>query len=558
VEEESDSADLVSYQNAIRHPKLGPKWSEAVRKELHSLHSNYTWDYIKPEDVPVDVNPISSKWVFKTKQLPGGGIRYKARLVIRGYEQIPGVDFDETFAPVAKLSSLRMLLALAAIHDWEIDQMDVVTAFLNPEVDGDVYMAMPDGVEAPAGGPWVCKLRKSLYGLKQAPRLWYEHIDNFLRSLGLLRSEYDPNVYISAAGLIPLILLLYVDDILLFSESADRVSELKKLLHAKYEMTDLGPIRQFLGLEIERDRENRILYIHQSRYIHNLLTTYGLSQCNGHWTPQPTNHRLRKLDDTGKPLDANGKQKYQSIVGSLNWLMSGTRPDIAFTVSMLSKFLSAPSVEHLAAATYTLRYLRNTSDLAIQYGTERRSTQHGERRLEEATNRPIGFTDSDFAGDLDDRKSTSGYVFTLGNGAISWRAHKQPLVAFSTVEAEYIGASDAAKEAIWISSLFTRLLDLDAYPQEIFVDNQGAIQLAKNPKFHERTKHIGVRYHFVRDACERNAIRTTYLPTSEMTADIMTKSLPRETHWKHVNGMGMVRWAPGEAYGKRMALGLMN
>jgi len=230
--------------------------------------------------------------------------------------------------------------------------------------------------------------------------------------------------------------------------------------------------------------------------------------------------------------------------------MQGTRPDIAFTVSMLSKFLSAPSSEHLAAATYTLRYLRNTSDLAIQYSTE--------RQTQLPTDRPIGFTDSDFAGDLDDRKSTSGYVFMLGNGAISWRAHKQPLVAFSTVEAEYIGASDAAKEAIWISSLFTRLLSLDAYPQEIFVDNQGAIQLAKNPKFHERTKHIGVRYHFVRDACERNAIRTTYVPTSEITADIMTKSLPRETHWKHVNGMGMVRWAAGETYGKRMALGPMN
>jgi len=146
----------------------------------------------------------------------------------------------------------------------------------------------------------------------------------------------------------------------------------------------------------------------------------------------------------------------------------------------------------------------------------------------------------------------------LGNGAISWRAHKQPLVVFSMVEAEYIGLSDAAKEAIWISSLFTRLLRLDVYPQEIFVDNQDAIQPAKNPKFRERTKHIGVRYHFVRDAWELNAICATYLPTSEMTEDIMTKSLPRETHWKHVNGMGMVRWAPGKAYGKRMALGPMN
>jgi len=386
VEEEPDSADPVSYQNAVRYPRLGPNRSEAIREELHSLHSNYTWDYIRPvEDVPSGVKPISSKWVFKTKQLSGGGIRYKARLVIRGYKQIPGVDFDETFTPVAKLSSLRMLLVLAAIHDWEIDQIDVVTAFLNPEVDGDVYMAMPDGVEAPAGGPWVCKLRKSLYGLKQAPRLWNEHIDNFLRSLGLLRSEYDPNVYISAAGLIPLILLLYVDDILLFSESAERVSQLKKLLHTKYKMTDLGPICQFLGLEIECDRENWILYVHQSRYIHNVLATFGLSECNGHWIPQPTSNRLRRLDDTGKPLDENGKQKYQSIIGSLNWLMQGTRPDIPFTGSMLSKFLSAPSSKHLVAATYTLCYLRNTSDLAIQYSTEWRPERPTERQPKQPT-----------------------------------------------------------------------------------------------------------------------------------------------------------------------------
>jgi len=189
VEEEPDSADSVSYQNAVRHLPIGPKWSEAIREELHSLYSNYTWDYIRLEGVPSGVKPISSKWVFKTKQLPGGRIRYKARLVIQGFEQIPGVDFNETFTPVAKLSSLRMLLVLAAIYDWKIDQMDVVTAFLIPEVDGDVYMTMPDGVEVPAGRPWVCKLRKSLYGLKQAPRLWYRHIDNSLKSLGQLRSE---------------------------------------------------------------------------------------------------------------------------------------------------------------------------------------------------------------------------------------------------------------------------------------------------------------------------------------------------------------------------------
>jgi len=482
------------------------------------------------------------------------------------------------------------MLALAAIHDWEIDQMDVVTAFLNPKVDGDVYMALPQGVES--GASQACKLRKSLYGLKQAPHLWYEHIDKFLRSLGLKRYEYDPNIYLSARIALanrtdtplaiwrskksadtPIILLLYVDDMLLFSPSADRVTTLKNLLRAKYKMTDLGPVRCFLGIEIERDRPRRTLQIHQQRAVRKLLATYGFSQCNGHWTPQPMGSKLRRLDPDsdsetfpeasrptrmGNPLDSDGKRRYQSIVGSLMWLMLCTRPDLAFTVSMLSKFNDRPTTEHLAAATYTLRYLRNTANLAIQYSAQN-------------SDMPVGYTDSDFAGDPDDRKSTSGYVFMLAGGAVSWRARKQPLVAFSTVEAEYIGASDAAKEAIWIQSLYSRVLygqmlykhadhcphclcsDENSHanaPQEILVDNQGAIQLAKNPKFHERTKHISVRFHFIRDACKRKAIKTTYLPTLDMLADIMMKNLPRETHWKHTHGLGLTCRNSGEASGE--------
>ena len=188
----------MSYWEAITYPRLGQKWSDAVKEELRSLAENSTWDYVGLEDVPAGITPISSKWVFRTKELPTGGIRYKARLVIRGFEKQAGIDYNETFAPVAKLQSLHMMLTLAAIHDWEIDQIDVVTTFLNPKVDGHVYMALLQGIKS--GEPQVCKLRKSLYGLKQAPHFWYEHIDQFLRSLGLKRCEYDPNIYLSASS----------------------------------------------------------------------------------------------------------------------------------------------------------------------------------------------------------------------------------------------------------------------------------------------------------------------------------------------------------------------
>jgi transposase InsO family protein len=407
--EELPEADPVSYREAVSHPLRSEQWMQAICDELNSMKENETWEYVLIEDVPANAKAIESKWVFKTKSLINNGVRYKARLVIRGDRQSEGIDFDETFAPVAKLVSLRMLLSLAALHDWELDQMDVVTAFLNPEIDGDIYMKLPEGIhswssEIPPNS--VCKLRKALYGLKQAPRLWYRHIDAFLCSINLQRCEYDPNVYISSDSLATVIILLYVDDLLLFSESRERIDHFKKLLKERFRMTDLGPAQQFLGLSIVRDRKRRILFLHQQAYIETLLAKHGLSNCNGHWTPMATGSKLRKIESNTENVEIlapEGQRKYQSIVGSLMWLMLGTRPDLAYTVSVLSKFNSAPSSEHLAAATYCLRYLRNTSSYGIQYDYD----------VSDALE-PTGFTDSDFAGDIDDRKSTSGYVFLLG------------------------------------------------------------------------------------------------------------------------------------------------
>lgn len=289
-------ADPKTFRAATNHPRLAAQWLDGIRDELYSLAANNTWEYLAADSVPAGANILSSKWVFKTKVAANSSIRYKARLVIRGFEQIGGVDYDETFAPVAKLVSLRMLLALSAQQDWNIEQLDVVTAFLNPAVDGDVYMEVPQGLEymdadhktqIPASTQ-VVKLRKALYGLKQAPRLWYQHIDHFLQSIGFRRCAFDPNVYVSTDqdinGSAPterVIILLYVDDLLLFSASAQRIQYFKSLLKQQYRMTDLGEARQFLGLEIIRDRTARIIKIHQARRIDELLSKTKMTECYG-------------------------------------------------------------------------------------------------------------------------------------------------------------------------------------------------------------------------------------------------------------------------------------
>lgn len=560
----------ANYKAAVNHATQAREWTAGICEELDSLISNRTWDLTLAKDAPAGAHVLSSKWVFK-KKMPVSGIpRFKARMVIRGFEQVHGVDYDETFAPVAKLVSLRMLIALAARFDWEIEQLDVVTAFLNPDIDGDIYMEIPDGFNlinksdkpAPKRGKYILKLRKALYGLKQAPRLWYQHIDAFLQSLGFRRCDFDPNVYISKGSDGPqIILLLYVDDLLMFSASAARIRHFKDLLMKKYRMTDLGAAQQFLGLEIIRDRKKRSITLRQQQRIDELLVRTQMQNSHGQQTPlTPGPIPPAASDSSEKPLDDIGKRDYQSLVGSLMWLMLGTRPDIAFAVGVLSRYNSAPTATHVLAAKHILRYLRHTHSMGITY----------DGLSEPDDTPPIGYTDSDFAGDTVDRKSTSGYVFTLCGGAVSWRARKQPLVAFSAVEAEYIGASDAAKESIWIRNLYADVAlnkrsrirtsfitecrccgnpvtpDLDLLtdlpgvpPQKLYLDNNGASQLAKQPRFHERTKHISIRYHFVRDAYERKVLSIEYLASADMTADIMTKSLPRDTHWKHAGGMGL-------------------
>ena len=451
---------------------------------------------------------LPCKYVFRVKN--GGP---KARLVALGCRQIHGVDYLDTFAPVVKLTTIRVLLALAAVHDLECEQMDVVTAFLNGDLQEDIYMQIPEGLRSPENEGMVCKLLKSLYGLKQAPRQWYEKIHNyFVQELKFRNSPNDPCLYIRDSNSSFTIIALYVDDLLILGNSKTTIADLKLDLRKRFEMKDMGPVSVMLGIEISRDRTNRKIFISQKEYIAEVLKRFEMQECRSVSTPMDKSS-LIQIDQRNELLSSN--VPYRQAIGSLIYLVSGTRPDLAFSVRRLSQYLENPCAQHWTAVKRVLRYLQATKSHGILYDGLQ-------------TKKVLGYSDSDYAGCTTERKSTSGYVFILAGGAISWKSKKQSLVATSSCEAEYIASCAAAKEAIWISRLIAELQKQGTpYPITIRVDNNGARDLASNAAINERTKQIDVKYHFVRECAQKGTIIIERCDTHDQVADSLTKPLER-------------------------------
>jgi len=418
--------------------------------------------------------------------------------------------------------------------------LDVVTAFLNPEVDDDdIYMVLPEGwpegLDAHAP-PIIVRLRKALYGLKQAPRLWHNDINTFLLFLGFTQSQADPNLYIRSDGIL---ILLYVDDISMMyarTESASKAAiEVKAKLSEKYKITNLGPARQFLGIEIHRDENGTGISLGQKAFITTILKRFHMQDAHGVTTPMDPNVKLDLADDRGeKELDKDSVKHSQAIVGSLMYAALATRPDISCAVAALCRYNSRPFTSHMTAAKRVLQYLKATVDFRLHFnGNGSSNDNYG----------VVGFTDSDWASDSTDRKSQGGHVFLTchDGGAISWQSRKQDLIALSTLEAKYIACSEASREARWLLQLQRDIhgSPSDPSPLPIYCDNQGALTHITTGVIKARTKHIDVCYHNSRDLHARKIVDYSYVHTNDNVADILTKPLTKLKHMKFTKGMGL-------------------
>jgi len=395
----------------------------------------------------------------------------------------------------------------------EVVSLDVKSAFLNGVLKEEVYVEQPEGFKVTNVGHKVYKLKKALYGLKQAPRAWSSEIDAYLSICKFKRSTSEATLYTRSdleGNLI--IVSIYVDDIVYTGSSERLLSEFKREMMQRYEMSDLGLLHHFLGMEILQTDQG--VFIHQGKYAKSLLSKFGLDDCKPVSIPLATGEKLKKLDES----ELADEGLYRRIVGSLLYL-TATRPDLMYAASLLSRFMTGPTKIHMGAAKRILRYMQGTLSYGIEYVRDQSVTL-------------IGFCDADWAGSEDDNRSTSGYAFSFGIGVFSWSSMKQNTVALSTAEAEYVSASEATAQAIWLRFVLDDLGEMQAEATPLFCDNMSAISMARNPIFHQRTRHINRKYHFIREALQEGVINIQFCRSEEQLADIFTKALPKD-RFKH-------------------------
>lgn len=514
-----------------KHRADWPQWIDAMEYEIRALERHGTWTI---EKVPEGFNVIGCRWVFDIKRDALGSIvRYRARLVAQGFSQVDGKDFwiNDLYAPVAKNASVRTVLAMAARRDYEIDQVDIKSAYLYGDLDkGEVlYMKvppLPNGVDlvlpagitkadlAAKGSGLVLRLKKPLYGLRQSGRRFYKKLLEVLKgSLRVDVCDVDQAVFFRVEGEDVIVIVAHVDDLTLVTSSVALMREIKAGLRTQFEITDLGAIHWILGIRVRRDRNLRTLSLSQTSYISTIVEKFFGADLKPLAMPMVPNSYLTKSQSPQSPQEVEimKSKPYREAVGSLMYAATGTRPDIAYAVSIVSKFLENPGMAHWNAVKRIFQYLHGTKDLELTYGAKELSL--------------VGYSDAD--GSMhEERKAMSGYAFLIDGGAVSWRSKQQEIIALSTTEAEYVGYTHATKEALWLRSFIGQIFGEFDKPTELFGDNQSAIALAKDQQYHARTKHIDIRYHFIRWVISEGKVKLVYCPTEDMVADTLTKALP--------------------------------
>ena len=517
----------LTYKQAISDPENALKWREAIMEEIQTLVGNGTWEELIP---PQSANLVTTKWVFTVKLKVDGTIeRFKARLVARGFSQQHGIDYTETFAPTVRMDTLRLFLATVAKQGKECWQFDIKNAFTESYLKEDIYLTPPAGVKVKKGN--VLKVLRSLYGLKQAGRDWNLLLKGFLIEIGFTQSLADPCLFTHKGRGISL--LVYVDDIAAAAKLTSDLAWFDKTLSARFNSKNLGEIGKILGVRVTRDKVNKAIYLDQQQYLERVLDKYGITSAK--YKPKKIPAADYEHLKPATPKDAGiDPTEYSQVVGSLMYAMIFTRPDIAFVLGRLAQYMTNPAEIHGTALKNLMRYLRSTVKQKLRFGPG------GDHQNEFGI-----YTDADWASDKTDRKSMSGGVGMFYGGPFSWAAKKQNSVATSSAESEYISQAMYAKQGQWAAQVL-RDLGLHQYVNkngitvQMYGDNQGAIALVKNPHLHERSKHIDICYHFIRDLAEQKKLQISYIPTDEMVADGMTKPLQRVAFERFKKMLGVV------------------
>ncbi|KAM2555190.1 hypothetical protein TB2_019236 [Malus domestica] len=494
-----------------------PKWQAAMQSELLALEQNHTWTLTR---LPPGHRAIGCRWVFKVKYHSDGSVeRYKARLVAKGFTQREGIDYKETFAPVAKLITVRCLLAVASVRNWSLHQMDVQNAFLHGDLGEEVYMQLPPGLRR-QGEYDACRLNKSIYGLKQASRSWFHKFSTAIHQAGYQQSKADYSLFTKVRDHSFTTVLIYVDDMIITGNDEEAIRDLKLFLHTHFRIKDLGPLKYFLGVEVARSSQG--ISISQRKYTLDIFDEAGLLGAKPAKFPMEENMKLSPTE--GQIL--HDASKYRRLVGKLIYLTI-TRPEISYAVHVLSQYMQQPRKPHLDAVHRLLRYLKGAPGQGLLFPSK------GDLIL-------TGYCDADWARCAITRRSVTGYCVFLGGALVSWKTKKQTTVSRSSAEAEYRAMASATCELTWMKYLLDDLRVDHHMPAKLYCDNQAALHIAANPVFHERTKHIEIDCHVVRERIQLGVITTAYVRTGAQLADIFTKPLGQGTFRSLLGKMGVI------------------